>query len=242
MKSSRRQQLRTNELAQSLAQLVDFLKANSGVVLAGVAAVILVIGLAIYWYSAKVASREQGWTDFYANQFEGAAQTRLANFRNIATKYKDEPLAASAWLNFAEGSLRQAMSGTRAPADRKRLLDQAAGAYNTIISQYPDQVLAVAGARFKLANLAESQRRWEEARQHYQAVASDPRFANMPQRQLAIEATERLAAISQPVVFAKPVTTGPTTRTGTGAASRPAGLGGTARTKPATRPATSPAK
>jgi len=56
MKTDRRQQLRTNELAQSLADLVEFLRRNSGAVFAGTAAIVLVVGLGIYWYSARVAA------------------------------------------------------------------------------------------------------------------------------------------------------------------------------------------
>ena len=55
MKASRRQQLRTNELAQSLAEAVEFVKANSGTVAVGVVAVVLVVGLGIYWNTASVA-------------------------------------------------------------------------------------------------------------------------------------------------------------------------------------------
>ena len=57
MKTSRRQQLRTNQLAQSLTELIEFVKANSSTVLAGVATVVVVVGLGVYWYSARTSRR-----------------------------------------------------------------------------------------------------------------------------------------------------------------------------------------
>ncbi len=240
MKSSRRQQLRTNELAQTLADLQEFLKANSGTVAVGVAAVVLVVGLGIYWYSAKVASHRQGWTDLYGSQLAPSANARLTNLRAVATKYKDSPVAAVAWLNYGDGALQQALSPGRPQPEQRRLLAEAANAYKTILATYPDHLLAVAGARFKLAGLAESQRRWDMAQRHYRGIIDDPRFANLPQKQLAVDAEKRLQQISQPVIFAKPPTTAPTTQTQPAAASGPAVRSAATQKASGTQPGTMP--
>jgi hypothetical protein len=242
MKASRRQQLRTNELAQTLADLKEFLRANSGAVAVGVAAVVLVVGLGIYWYSAKVASHRQGWTDLFGSQLAGSAKARLANLRAVAMKYKDNPVGAWAWLNYGDGALQHALSPGRPQPEQQRLVVEAAKAYETIISMYPDQALAVAGARFKLAGLAENRRQWDVARRHYRSIADDPRFGKLPQKQMAIEAEERLQQISQPVVFAQPPTSAPTTQTRPAVTSGPTGTRAATAKTPGTRPSSAPAK
>ncbi|MBN1345754.1 MAG: hypothetical protein JXQ73_23880 [Phycisphaerae bacterium] len=212
MKASRRQQLRTNELAQNLTQLVEFLKANTGSVLAGAAAVVVLVALGIYWYSANVSRKQQGWTQYYATQMSRTPEERLAALQQLASDYKDPVLASMALLSLGDGSLQQAKAPMRGPEDRQRLASQAIGAFNEIINNYPEQTLAVAGARFKLAGLAEDGHDWQEARRQYQAIISDKRFERLPQRQEAVEAEKRLEDLSQNVVFAPATTTGPTSR------------------------------
>jgi hypothetical protein len=223
MKASRRQQLRTNELAQNLAELIDFFKNNSGTVLAGVAAVVVIIGLTLYWYSARGSARLQGWSDFYGTQMVQAPEVRLANLRNIATKYKDPPLVTWAWLRYGELLMAQATSSGKASQDHQRLTTEAAEAFRTVVEQRPEQILAVAGARFAMAGLAEDQRRWDQARAHYQSVISDPRFAQMPQKQWAEAAQKRLPEIEQPLILARvPTTTSAVARPTSAAATKPA--------------------
>ncbi len=214
MKTDRRQQLRTNELAQSLADLVEFLRRNSGAVFAGTAAIVLVVGLGIYWYSARVAAHYQGWDDFYGSQLMGerSSDARLAAMRTITERYKDPALVAMTWVKLADASLHEATSGTRSPEEVQRLFTDAANAYSTILQHYPDQLLAVAGAHFGLAYLAENQGQWDVASRHYQAVIEDARFAEMPYKQEATEALKRLAVIREPIVFAPPPATSPATQ------------------------------
>jgi len=183
------------------------------------AAIVVVVALGLYWYSAKASSRQQGWTDLYGSQLAGSPDQQLANLRNVATRYKDPQLVALAWLNYADGALRQAMSGTRGLSDQQRLMAEAVKAYGTVIDLYPDELLAVAASHFKLAGLAESQRRWDEARQHYQAIASDPRFGKIPHSQRAAAAVKRLDEIAVPVVFARAPATAPASRPATTRAS-----------------------
>ncbi len=240
MKTSRRQQLRTNELAQYLASGIEFLKTNSGTVAVGVAAVIVVIGLGVYWYSAKASRRDQGWIDFYGSQLVGAPDGRLAAVQAVANKYKDPALASFAWLTYGEGTLQQAKSPSCPPADRQRLLNEAAGAFQSVIDHYADQTLAVAGARFKLAALAENGRQWDQARMHYKALIEDPRFANLPQRERAITAERRLDEIRQAIIFAPPPTTAPTGRAD--ATTRPQAKGNPSARAAASRAATRTAK
>jgi len=228
MKTTRRQQLRTNELAQSLAELMEFFRRNSTAVLAGSAGVILVLVLGVYWYVARVSARYQGWDDFYGSQLvaEGSPDARLSAFRAVAGKYKDPVLVALSWLKLGDACVQEAVSGTRSGEEVMRLHSEAANAYLTILNHYPDQTLAVAGAHFGLAFLEENQHRWEEARKHYQAVADDPRFAHMPHKTEALEAIKRLETLRQPVVFSPPPSTSATTQVGRAAATGPAGRGG----------------
>jgi tetratricopeptide (TPR) repeat protein len=228
MKTARRQQLRTNELAQSLADLLEYLRRNSGAVLAVVAGAVLVVGLGVYWYAARVSAYEQGWDDFYASQLAGerSSDARLAEMKAVAGKYKDPALVATAWAKVGDACIQEAMSGTRSVEEQQRLLGEAANAYMTVVNHYPDQLLDVADARFGLAFLAENLQRFDEARNHYQKILDDARFANMPYKAQAEEAIKRLQEISQPVVFApSPPATAPATEViklpTTGPAARP---------------------
>lgn len=245
MKASRRQQLRTNELAQSLAEAIEFIKANSGTVVVGVAAVVLVVALVVYWYSASVAVTQRGWSDLFGSQLEPSPEARLSKLRAVATSYKEPQLAALAWLTYGDGAYQQARSAAQ-PADQQRMFGEALKAYQTVIDQYPDELLAAAGARFKLASLAEDRRRWDDARMYYQAIIDDNRLATYPQAAMAKEALARLDAISEQVVFAGPPTTAPVALTRPAAASRPSvkipAPKSAAKGSPATKPTTTSAK
>ncbi len=211
MKASRRQQLRSNELAEKLNQLVEFVNANSGAVLAGVAAVVIVIGLGFYWYTARASRQAQGWTDFYGTQLISSPDGKLNALRDVASRYKDPTLSTFAYLAYADGCMQQATAVNRTPEERQKFLSDAQQTYQTILKHFPDQLLAVAAAHLKLGVLAESSRQWDMARQHYQAVIQDDRFADMPQHEVAVEREAQLAQLAQPITFGPPTTTAPTT-------------------------------
>ncbi len=240
MKAERRQQLRTNELAQTLADLVEYCRNNSGVILGVAAAVVLVLSLGAYWYATQVSARTQGWEDFAGSQMAGEGGTggfSRDKIREVAVKYKSQPVLASmAWLRYADASVMELRSGRIPPAEVQKALSDAVSAYNSVLNHYPEQTISVAGARFGLANLAEMQGRFGEAKTQYEAVVSDSRFAEMPYKSLAVEAINRLAVISQPVVFVDTPTTEPSSRpvalspvSRPAVSSAPAGVGGTTR-------------
>ncbi len=222
MKASRRQHLRTNQLAQSLTETIQFVQQNSGAVLAGAAATMVVIGLGLYWYNLRSTRYQQGWEDFYGAQLTPAPDARMAKLKEVATRYEDPALVSAALLTLGDACLQEAMSTTRTPEEQQRFRNQAIETFQTIVQAAPNQKLAVASATFKLASLYESQRQWDQAARHYQTLVDDPKFETLPQRALATQALNRLEKLQEPIVYApakKP--------TATAAATRPSKAAGT---------------
>lgn len=193
---------------------MEFVQQNSGAVLAGAAATIVVIGLGLYWYSLRTTKQQQGWADLYGSQLIPAAEARMAKLNEVVQRYQDPALVSAALLSLGDAALQEATSSTRTPEDRQRFRKQAVEAFQTVIQAAPDQKLPVASAHFKLAAIYEEQKQWDEAARHYQSIVDEAQFAKLPQHDMAVEALARLDKLKEPIVYApsKKPTTAPATQ------------------------------
>ncbi|MFQ6048685.1 MAG: tol-pal system YbgF family protein [Phycisphaerae bacterium] len=202
MKGTRRKELRSNELIESLRQLVAFGRRHSNYVVAGAVGAALVVGLGAYWQRAKAGRLQQGWSELLlVAQREGSGSDRLARLRQVAEGYEAAPLAAVAWQLLGDALFDQATYGVAGEqaGRREELLDQASRAYQRILARYRQQWIARAVALIGLAKIAENRHDWLEARRYYQAVLDEPQFDATPYHSLAREALARLDRLAEPV-------------------------------------------
>jgi hypothetical protein len=203
MKKRRRQDLRTNELAQSLSELGDFFNRYGTYVLAA-AAVIMVIIVSV-WYTAysREGSRRRAWERFYTlENFEPEQQ--LAGYRQLAEESPDTVLSASAWLKLGDTAWNESQSPETLSNSERRdeLLRTARQAYEQVTRMSGVDGDVVAAARLGLAAVAEENHEVAAARQLYQVVRDAPGSAHTGLDRLAETALASLDQMGEPVTFA----------------------------------------
>lgn len=224
MKAKRRQELRTNELAQMLAELREFYQKYGayvwGVVL--VVAVVLVGGT--FWHRSSVGRAEEAWNRFQAaaqtlqesvrggDALGEAAQGAMSRLRDLAANAPDNRLRTRARLTLGEVYWLWAMDPRASPAESTRYMDEATKTYEQIVRQGTDP-LAGTVATLCMAAIAENGRRFEQARELYRKVANDPAAKQTGVEILASQALERLETAPEvgtfpprPVVETQPAT------------------------------------
>lgn len=210
MKTARRQELRTNDLSQQIDQFSAYVKQNAAVLTIIVcAAAILTAGG--FWF---VKNRHQqvmnGWALLSDNDVLKDPTGAIGQFRALAEEKRSPELTLAAWLRIGEIAMSQLASpesSAAGSAGKQQWSESAANAYNRVLTDYPNDITAVGQALIALGVLAEDQSNMEKARQYYQRVLDDSRFAETPFLAQAKYRLHGLANWSQPVVFAPaPVT------------------------------------
>ena len=141
--------------------------------------------------------------DAYADQRDQLASTIRQALDAViaeadAPARKADALAARADLAWTLASLPTPAGATTRPAlapqqSRDESLDRAAADWDLVLTQFPDQIPAVAAARFGLAAVSEERGEFDRAAEQYEAVRSDERVVPL-QRDLA---ADRLAALPE---------------------------------------------
>ncbi|MCL2647616.1 MAG: hypothetical protein FWD61_11515 [Phycisphaerales bacterium] len=93
-------------------------------------------------------------------------------------------------------------SSTTAPAamiriDPEEAMTRAAEAFNRILKNYPDNILAVGSAKMGLAAIAENKRNWDEARRIYQELVAPGARTGMTFAAAANAHLESLSALAK---------------------------------------------
>jgi tetratricopeptide (TPR) repeat protein len=253
MKPTRRQELKTNELAETLAQLKEWFRVYGNYVMGGAVVVLLIVAGGSYYVRSQRAQHEKEWSEYRKidQEFMEAmsdpqrrgvpdAQARakveelLPRMRELASSSGDAALASQAWRWIGDLRLRQAL-GLGDPKDNAAALEQAEQAYRQAISADPEGGIEVLSAKFGLAAALESMSKFDQAQQTYKEIADAKSRETKILSKLAAEKIEQLGRISAPVVFAtSQPTTLPTTRA---AGTRPADSQPATRPTAATRPA-----
>lgn len=205
MKSTRRHDLKQNVLAAELARGVQFFKKRGTYIAWGVLIAALIIFAVVYIRSRKISAEGNVQTRFrqltrYADNPglaqespEASADSVLAGFKELAQQDTDERIAALSTVRVGEIYAQRAfVAGMTDKAAQEGFLDDAADYYRRAISNFPDQVPAVARAHLGLAQLAQSRGDLDAARKEYKAVAAMGRPAPANMVELAAESIKKL--------------------------------------------------
>lgn len=171
MKSERRHELQHNTLDTELTAIAGFLRNQWQKLLLGLA-IIALVGVAINFYvsgrSTELANIESQYADVKARLRPYDAEERdsvIGKLKVLAIQTRVPRIAALACIDIAN---------VHAAAGEDDHLAQAAEYYNRVITDFADNKTAVAKAHLGLARLAESAGKFDEAREHYQAVKDAP--------------------------------------------------------------------
>ena len=189
MKAARRKDLKTNELIQSIQELVQTLRQYGGHIAVAAIALVLVAGIGLYWRYGQQQRLHQAWSDvLMAAQPSGAGRVgRLEQLEQIAVDHEGEHVGAVAELLLAGALMGDATFGSGADDATRRgeLLSRAERAYRHVVERYEDELIPRGAALMGLANLAEQQGDWQQAQSWYQKILADKRLEVTPYRTLA---------------------------------------------------------
>jgi len=232
MRAEERHKLKTNELAESLSELPDYLRQHGNKILPGVI-IILVLVLGFFWWrNAQASAREeniarlndllaqktllQGLTVQQAQMEKSNDEPSLpynaadlvVGFKAVAEKAAGNPMALIAMKEQAEALRSQLLYSSQPITDeqRKTLCTQAEGIYEQMKNGFPNSSQALGIANLGLALLAEEQGNWDKAREIYQQMVADgqTRLAGTMYPVQAQLRLKRIDEISQPIEFPLP--------------------------------------
>ena len=198
MKSERRHELQTNTLYVELRRISEFCKTNSNrIVWVAFAAAVLILGVVLVerWQSKKVADRQA--------MFERAMgdMEQDTDLKQLADQTSDKRIASLSCVAMGDRAARRALMSTSA-AERSSSLEEAATWYGKVTSQFSQETLSLAKAKYGLAKLAETTGDLDKARTLYGEVIGMPSMNGNALAFLAKESLEKLDSLASPVKMA----------------------------------------
>jgi len=220
MKGKRRHELSENVLAHELEQAKTFLERYGNWII-GALAVVLIVGLVIWYHHRKVAEELANETlryqslmsiinDPQTSQADGKVKQAVSELEELAETARNPVISASAAVNLADlltGRYTQALSRNQAQ-QAQNYRKKAEKLYQFVIQKYSDRKIFAARAHFGLGILAENQGNWAVAQAEYQKVCQILNAAYPVVVQARMRAS-RIDNWRQPVMFA---TTEPSTQ------------------------------
>jgi hypothetical protein len=189
MKTERRHELATNDLADWIGDKVEELKPYSTAIWATVLAVTVLILAAVYWSRKSEAKLEQGWDRY----FQARTQESLDELRNVADADPKSP--AGLWARSTLGDRRLAEGVNllfENRADAQEALSEAVDSYEYVLKNAPAGSLLAERATFGLGEAFESQNELDKAREQYEALK-----AKWPGGAFSAEADRRLGDLER---------------------------------------------
>jgi len=225
MKAKHRHELKTNELAEWLANLPQWAKENLRTIIYVSVVIVVVVGLYAWKSYARnvLAARvRQGFTRLVVD----LSQTRLRaldprfagqdlsvplfdiarELQASSGKWNDQTMAALGFIKRAE-ALRAELHYRQTEISKSEVEDRIALAkdsYNTAIAKAPDNLVLVGAAKFGLGLCAEELGDFEQAEKIYKELTSDPQFEYTVAAAQAQIRLKTMADYKEPVTFVKP--------------------------------------
>jgi hypothetical protein len=190
MKTTRRHELQTNELADSLAHWIEAVKPYSRAAVALVVAIVVAIAAWSYLSAQSTRKAAEGWNELYTALDSSTTQEDL---NTVATRYSDTSVGPWARVTLAdvlanEGTM-EVMSNKSAAREK---LQRAAEEYQAVLLEVKDPML-LQRATFGLARAHEAQGTPEalgNARTEYLSIGE--KWPDSPYKK---DAEERAAAL-----------------------------------------------
>ena len=221
MKSDHRHELKSNELAQWVAEFPEWARQNSRTILITCGIVLAVVLVyAWYLYDKNVASvnRRVRFSEM-ANQLYGSKRQAARSgtegkdlsfmllqsadsLAQFAESTRDKTAAALAYLKRAE-AIRSELHyrPTQAPEDLAKQIELAKASYQEALDKAGDQASLGAAARYGLGLCAEETGNQAEAREIYQQIVADARLKGTVAQAAAEYRLKTLADYMDSIVF-----------------------------------------
>lgn len=193
MKTTRRQELRTNDLSQQIEQVRDSLKNNATTI---TVVVVVVAGLSFggYWYYGQQSSRlEDAYSQLGRVSAGDDLGDRLQRFQAVAREQINPSLTVTAWSRVGDLALSllaappapvidpaDPSSTPPPPPPRDELIAAADEAFANVLAQAAAGPLARGHAMIAMGVLEEDRRQFEKARQWYEKILADDRLDGLP--------------------------------------------------------------
>jgi len=219
MKTTRRQELRTNDLSYQIEQIGDYLKRNATAITVIVVALVALALAGIWYYNRRTTRLMDAYAELVRVDPNEQPVDQIRRYKSVASEQIDPTLTTTAWLDAGNLALSQlAAPKTKAPddsagageakssetADQNELAKTAEEAFTKVLSAAKDNPAARGRAMMGMGVLEEDRRHFDKARQWYKKVIDDPQLANLPFRSEAQFRLEGLNAWSEPVEFPPP--------------------------------------
>lgn len=219
MKAQRRQELKSNSLVDEIGLIVEYVQSKSQMILVVLVAVAVLLGVTLFWRQAAQNRRVEGWQTLLillSTDKQKDPQV-LDKLEQLAGSYSDQRLKAMAYAQLGNRLVEEATMADSPEAARK-LIERAQSAFESVLSQTPDQAYPVAIAQIGLGGLAADRADFDAAKRYYEAVAGSDQLKGSPfpgQASAALTALEMarklppLAPGSQPASAAAAPTSQP---------------------------------
>ncbi len=148
MKATRRQELRSNELADQISEIVAYVQMKSQTIMVILVAVVVLLGVALYWRNSVQSRRLEGWQTMLILLSTSKQQdpSVLDKLEQVAGSASDPALKAMAYAQAGNRLMDEATLADK-PETIKDYLDRAETAFQAILAQTPDQRYPVAIAQ-----------------------------------------------------------------------------------------------
>ncbi len=228
MKSSDRHKLKSNELADSLVELKDYLNTHSSQIVAVLIGILVVILAFFWWQNSRQEQHIQQMASLQASMVNADIAQNQAVSYALDPKTKGAAPYKPAQITSQLGLLADDNAGTAIGAlallkrgdiirsklyfsqqpftdkEKNALQNQAQGIYERVIKEYAKFPVIAGQAKLGLAMLAEQRGQWDKARQLYEQLASD-KDKSLAGTVIPFQANERLQILPEiktPVKFA----------------------------------------
>ncbi|MCU0963143.1 MAG: tetratricopeptide repeat protein [Pirellulaceae bacterium] len=174
MKSKRRHELQTNELADRLGHWIEHVRPYTTVLLAAVLGVVLILAGWYYVTAGRARALADGWRSFMSAGANPQANL-VEELSRVADQYEDSP--AGLWAALTAADLEGARGVSSLFSDRagaETSLSQAKSRYQDVLAnpRAAEDPMLLQRARFGLAQVCEAQSELEEAVKQYSLVST----------------------------------------------------------------------
>jgi hypothetical protein len=189
MKTERRHELATNELADWLGEMIERVKPYSTAIVGTLLACVVLAGGFLVYRGRSTSKIEEGW----ANYFVALDERNPETLRNVADEFATTPAGQWSRLSLADAMLAKGIQQLFEDRDaaEESLKDALAG-YSDVIKRAPGESLLVERATFGLGEAFESLGELNKAREQYTAVQE-----RWKQGAFAGQAAQRLADLDR---------------------------------------------